>query len=249
MLNLPNVTLVLIETRQHDLGLMALQECERRVKFGDVIVLTDRPIMFLHQSRRVYLVEDWPDKLGWSRCFWTDLAPLLSTSHALNIQWDSWVVDTGMWHNDFLKYDYIGAPWWYKDGMNVGNGGFCLRSTKFIRFAREHRAEFPVTTALDDDLFCRKYRPKLQDYGFEWAPEALAFDFAFECVRPSPNSRHFGFHAAYNFEFGCEGNRTRVLERAKIMEKCDYMTKSNPYIWKGLLEKSPWLEVELGRAS
>jgi hypothetical protein len=148
-----------------------------------------------------------------------------------------------MWRDEYLEYDYIGAPWWYKDGMNVGNGGFCLRSTRFLRFIRKHRDQFPCITALDDDLYCRKYRPTLQSAGFEWAPEPLAQDFAFECVRPDKNARHFGFHAAYNFDYGC-GSEERLRERAKLMAQSNYMTKTNPYIWDGFRKNNPQLAAE-----
>lgn len=239
MLKLPDVTLVLIETREHDLAQLALEDCERQVEFGEVLVFTDRPSQFLQANRRVITVEDWPTKLGWSRCFWFEVPLHLRTSHALGIQWDSWVVAPQMWKGDYLRYDYVGAPWWYKDGMNVGNGGFCLRSTRLLRYIRKHRAQFPCLNALDDDLYCRGYRPKLQAAGFEWAPEPLAQDFSFECVRPNSAALHFGFHAAYNFDYGCGGDEARLEERGKLMARSDYITKSNPYIWDGFVKKVP----------
>jgi hypothetical protein len=254
MLQLPDVTLCCIETREHDLAYLALQDCERLAKFGDVLVFTDRVGQFERADRRVVPVSDWRAKVGWSRCFWYDAAPLLRTSHALGIQWDSWVVDPGMWRDDYLHYDYVGAPWWYQDGLNVGNGGFCLRSTKLLRFIRKNRAQFPCITDLDDDLYCRKYRPTLEAAGFEWAPQALAQDFAFECVRPDPNARHFGFHAAYNFDYGCSGDEARLLERARLMVRSDYIMHRNKYIWEGFAKKCPHIveqvtkEVASGRA-
>ena len=43
MLKLPDVTLVLIETREHALAKLALEDCEARAEFGDILVFTDRP--------------------------------------------------------------------------------------------------------------------------------------------------------------------------------------------------------------
>ena len=34
-----------------------------------------------------------------------------STSHCLIVQPDSWITNPSKWSNDFLNYDYIGAPW------------------------------------------------------------------------------------------------------------------------------------------
>ena len=226
MLKLPDVTLVLIETREHDLAKLALEDCEAKAQFGDVLVFTDRVSQFQRADRRVIAVPDWPEKEGWSRCFWYDVPLHVRTSHVLGIQWDSWVVDPEIWHDEYMKYDYIGAPWWYNDGMNVGNGGFSLRSTKLCRFVRKHRDQFPCINALDDDLYCRKYRPSLEAQGFVWAPQQLAQDFAFECVRPDVNARHFGFHAAFNFDYGC-GDEARFMERVQLMLRSDYICKRN----------------------
>lgn len=243
MLELPDVTLVLIETREHELARLALEDCERSARFGDVLVLTDRPAEFLRADRRVVAVPDWPSKVGWSRCFWYEVALHVRTSHALGIQWDSWVVDPDVWRGEFLEYDYIGAPWWYKDGLNVGNGGFSLRSTRLLRYVRKHRDRFPCTTDLDDDLYCRKYRPTLQEAGFLWAPERLAQDFAFECVRPDPLARHFGFHATMNFDYGCRGDESRLLERAQLMSRSDYISKGN--MWRNFAKKCPQIVEQL----
>jgi hypothetical protein len=51
--------------------------------------------------------------------------------------------------NDFLKYDYVGAPW--RNGM-VGNGGLCLRrKSKMIEICEKVDPNF---TAHEDNYFC-----------------------------------------------------------------------------------------------
>lgn len=240
-LNLPTVTLVMVETREHELAFMALEECLKQATFGDVLVLTDRPSEFYALSNyckpRIHTVPDWPEKIGWSRSWWYEVPPLVKTAQTLNIQWDSWICDTSMWRDDFLAYDYIGAPWWYKDGMNVGNGGFSLVSTRLKRYLRDRRLQYPCDTAVDDDLLCRKYRPRLEEVGFKWAPERVAHDFAFECCRPSPASKHFGFHAAFNF--GEVLPYERLLERARIMVRSPYISNPNNHFWKAFSQKWP----------
>lgn len=162
-LQLPDVTLVMVETREHTLARMAIQDCIDQIDFGDVLIVTDQPARFadLHKTvqPRYKVVPDWPNKLGWSRSWWFDVPMLLHTRQTLNIQWDSWVWDASRWTDAFLEYDYIGAPWWYKDGKNVGNGGFSLVSTRLKRFVYTHRDKFSCDTHVDDDLLCRKYRP------------------------------------------------------------------------------------------
>src|SRR5216117_3260560 len=123
MLKLPNVSLIMIETRQHELADYALKDCLKRVEFGEVIIFTDKPELYEHFTASIYPVPDWDEKIGWCRWTWQGMVEYVRTSHALCIQWDSWVTDPSMWRDEFLQYDFIGAPWWYKDGKNVGNGG------------------------------------------------------------------------------------------------------------------------------
>lgn len=266
-LQLPNVTLVMVETREHTLARMAIEDCLKVAEFGDVLLLTDQPFEFgPHHADRVYddqtksdlakgittiggrpvrfhFVPDWPDKLGWSHSWWFDVPPLLRTSHTLNIQWDSWIWKPEMWREDFLDYDYIGAPWWYKDGKNVGNGGFSLVSTRLKRYVYSRRDLYPCDTSVDDDLLCRKYRPKLEDAGFVWAPEAVAHDFAFECCRPSETSQHFGFHAMFNWPKVLEGER--LEERMKLAMESPYIRNSK-YMMEAFVKNNPNFVGQLG---
>src|SRR5689334_1212631 len=245
-LSLPSVTLVMVETREHELARLAIEDCLKVADFGDILVLTDRPSEFSTLTQygitpRIHAVPDWPDKIGWSRAWWFDVPPLLKTSHTLNIQWDSWISDPEMWSDEFFKYDYIGAPWWYKDGKNVGNGGFSFVSTALKKYIYDRRGDFPVTTNLDDDLLCRKYRLTLENAGFKWAPERLAHQFAFECCRPSPDSRHFGFHAMFNWPAVL--TKERLGERLNIAMKSEYIR--NGYMMKAFRERNPELIKEL----
>ena len=56
-------------------------------------------------------------------CFFgTSEAP--KTSHALMIQFDGYVLSGDRFSDNFLSYDYIGAPWPHYQSHKVGNGGF-----------------------------------------------------------------------------------------------------------------------------
>jgi hypothetical protein len=246
-LKLPDVTLVMVETREHDLARMAVEDCLRVAEFGEVLIVTDRPLEFSplthHCEPRFHIVPDWPDKLGWSRSWWFDVPPLLRTRQTLNIQWDSWIWDTSMWRDEFMDYDYVGAPWWYKDGKNVGNGGFSIISTRLKRYICNRRDQFPCDTAVDDDLLCRKYRPKLETAGFLWAPEKVAHDFAFECCRPSPTSKHFGFHGMFNWNEVLDHDR--LIERMGIALRSPYISNPDSQFMKAFCQKNPEIVKEL----
>lgn len=237
-LQLPDVTLVMVETREHTLARMAIEDCLRVAEFGEVLIITDKPGEFAPTINAQFkIVEDWPTKLGWSQSWWFDVPPLLRTKHTLNIQWDSWIWKPEHWGDDFLKYDYIGAPWlWHKDAMRVGNGGFSLVSSRLKRYVADRRLEYPCDTALDDDLLCRKYRPRLEAAGFLWAPEKVAHRFAFECNPPLPGCS-FGFHAMFNWPVVLD--RKRLRDRMQIALASPYIAKPGSYILKAFCEKNP----------
>jgi len=230
-LKLPDVTLVMVETREHELAKLAVKDCMRAAEFGDVLIFTDKPKEFDLEGEQVrfHLVPDWPEKIGWSQAWWFDVPPLLRTKQTLNIQWDSWISNAAMWKDEFLKYDFIGSPWWYKDGKNVGNGGFCLKSTRLARYIYKNRDKYPCTSDLDDDLLCRTYRFPLEEAGFTWASEKVAYDFAFECVAPEKPANHFGFHGMFNWP--------DVLDTQRLYERVELACKS-PYIRDGRFMKA-----------
>jgi Protein of unknown function (DUF5672) len=222
-LSLPDVTLVIIETQEHELAKLAVQDCLAHVDFADVLIFTDKPEIF-NGIGTIIPVPNWPDKLGWSKFHWHGIHHHIHTSHVLTIQWDSWVIDPRAWKDEFLKYDVVGAPWWYEEN-NVGGLGFGLRSRRLLDYLSEHERGYPINTDFDDDLICRRYRPALEREGFTWAPTPLAFDFAFECIRPpSVLQRHFGFHGIGNWPLVLDWNR--LSERVAIARASQYLQTS-----------------------
>jgi hypothetical protein len=90
------------------------------------------------------------------------------------VQHDGYVLNGGAWTDDFLKYDYIGAPW---GGVNlVGNGGFSLRSRRLLEACSRMDGE----PHPEDDFICRRHRKDLENLGMRFAPKELADRFAVE---------------------------------------------------------------------
>lgn len=212
-LSLPDVTLVAVDTVCHDLTFLAIDECIKRVKFGDVKIFMNKTSPDVIEINRFDEPQDGID-FSYYR-----LPKYIRTSHCLFIQWDSWVIDTSMWNPEFLNYDYIGSPWWY-DLFNVGNSGFCMKSKSLMDYMLNHREEFPMSGA-EDDLLCRHYQPRLP---FKWATTELAHDFAFERTRASVDSKHFGFHGAFNWPAVLSPDE--LQERMKIAEGNEYIRQN-----------------------
>jgi hypothetical protein len=197
-LRLPDVTLVVVDTSCHDLTKLAVNEALAQAEFHDALIFSDQDIP-VHGARcfDCRATNKW-DAMKFR---WYGIASKIESSHVLIMEWDSGIINPAMWRDEFLGFDYIGAPWWHKDGLNVGNGGFSLRSKRLIEYVAESQSAFPFELE-EDNTLCRKHRPMIQELGgFKWAPDDVAIDFAFECVKPMERERkgHFGFHALRNW--------------------------------------------------
>ena len=244
-LELPNVTYVMVETRKHQLARLAMEDCLSKVRFGDVLLLTDtlEPFEGMFTSGaavRTHLVEDYPSKMEWCRANWFTVPPLVATSHMLLCQWDAGVWDPNVWNEEFLEYDFIGAVWNWHPSRRVGNTGFCLKSTRLARYIYDRRAKYPCDTDIEDDLLCRTYRADLEERGFSWAPEHIAHRFSYEGCGANPRpvlDSHFGFHGAFNFPKVFSDDQLEL--RANLMGDRPELTYSAQIIKDGFMFQSP----------
>lgn len=182
---LPSVTLVGADTNHpHELE-YAAAACQQEIKFGGVK-------LFTHQQLNITSKHDY------SRFILQDLYKWINTDHILIIQGDGYIVNPSAWNDEWLNYDYIGATWLYKDGMNVGNGGFSLRSKKLMEFIANNMNYIEIHP--EDHHICRTWRKGLERNGFKFAPEEVANQFSIEAYGseklPGANkySGQFGFH-------------------------------------------------------
>ncbi len=229
-LQLPTVTLLTLETRQHALAKLAIQDCLDAADFGAVVVCGTEPYGF--PGERFIRCPDF-DSLdttpnSFARFFWAKLGTLFETRHALFMNYDSWIIDPGMWRDEYLDYDYIAAPsWFYEDraqpppffrrtGYHVGGTGFCLVSKAMLEHIHSNPDRYPYEKPVDY-VWHTTYRPKMEAEGFRWAPEELAYDFALERYRPSAHSRHFGFHDCFCWPLVLD--RKRLVERLALMDR------------------------------
>lgn len=195
-LTLPDVTLCAVFTVAHELTLRAVEDCTRQARFGAVKLFTDRPLRTVWDTDadcEIFSAGPFANLAEAGRFTTYELPKHITTSHALFIHHDSWIVDPAMWTGKFLHYDYIGAPWeWEQEGHRVGNSGFSLRSKRLMDFLADHPDQFPI--GMPEDLtLCTKYRRRLPQ--FRWAPEALAHQFSVERSRATRSS--FGFHGLF----------------------------------------------------
>jgi hypothetical protein len=145
------------------------------------------------------------------------IANMISDPYVLMWQWDGFIINPGMWTDEFLKWDYTGAPltgiWqkaayymqmaypqWRNPFRNpnvkvVGGGGFSLRSRRFL----EASAKMPGIGEMynTEDLFlCLEMRNEMEALGVRFCPEHVASSFAVTSNLGIPHSMNefFGFH-------------------------------------------------------
>lgn len=150
----------------------------------------------------------------------------IKTSHCLIVQDDGWVLNGKKFKADYYQYDYIGAPTHcgYKDNrlynqfswqgvedpLVVQNGGFSLRSRRFLKcLARKGimYAFFSAQPMCNEDVqLCTFLRPQLEKAGMKFAPLEVAREFSMEYAG-------LGFHDTLHFDelLGHHGPTRRLM--------------------------------------
>lgn len=176
--DLPNVTLLGVDSNKERLDI-AKEKCTKWLHFGSVV--TVNPQISSKEEYSAFII--------------AEAYKYIETSHVLIFQHDGFVNNWKVWDNDWLQYDYIGAPWWYTDGMDVGNGGFSLRSKRLMEIVATDTGI--ISKHPEDHVICRVYRKYLETkYDIKFAPIEVAEKFAFEGYRQQTKvlSNQFGVH-------------------------------------------------------
>lgn len=196
-LSLKHCTAICIDTHNHDLAVDAFHRCAALCDFKEMLMITDRPVPVPH-----IIVDGIKSLDDYSKFCIKALGQYFSTSHVLIFQWDGFVLHPDQWSNQYLNYDYIGAPWWFEDSMNVGNGGFSLRSKKLYNTLATMDVDMSLPTGEtegEDRFLCRGLiRAVLEkEHGIRFAPEKVAQHFSKEFSDFGMPT--FGFHGFANF--------------------------------------------------
>jgi hypothetical protein len=140
---------------------------------------------------------------GYSRFCIRDLNKYIESEFCLIFQDDGFILNPDLWDDCFYEYDYIGAPWplyigWPQEGKQVGNGGFSLRSKKFLEIS----SNLPVSYQNEDTYILLTNRENLNKNSIKIAPLEIARNFSVEI--PLDNEHNiencFGFHSKRHLE-------------------------------------------------
>lgn len=215
MLNLSNVTLISVcgDSNYLDGIIKAAKICTKDINFGDVKILSDK---YITSSIYEIIKIQSLNKQQYCEFMMYELSKYIHTDYCLTFQGDGFVINPHLWKDDFLNYDYIGAPWLNENKNNVGNGGFSLRSKKFLLAAEtleynsniQFQPHIPAGDLItpEDWFMCNYSFDKMVDMGITFADVDTAYKFSVE--HPSIRKYYdrnnlrsynsFGFHGSFN---------------------------------------------------
>lgn len=194
---LKNIALICIDCYHYGSAVVAIKKSMEQADFGAVKFLTDIDIKV--DGVDVVQIPSITSKEQYSEfCIKSLYDYIGDCQYVMLIQHDGYVINGDSWDDQFLEYDYIGAPWLYTDGKNVGNGGASLRSKK-LQYHLKHD-DFIFASDPEDSAIGRLYRDYLvKQYGIKFPPEELADKFSYELRVPTQPTFafHGNFHAPY----------------------------------------------------
>lgn len=203
MINIDNCTLFAVDCIQPELAIKALEKTCKQINFKEVIFFSDVKPTYLNDKFKFHQIEKINNLDEYSEFMLTKLTNFIDTEFCFSIHHDGFVVNLELWSNDFIKYDYIGAPWpstaqFILEGKRVGNGGVSIRSKKLMEYVKT----IPQR-GHEDTVICVNLRTHLEERGFTFAPLEVAAKFSVELTCADLDqqvSNTFAFHGKHTSE-------------------------------------------------
>lgn len=190
MKDLLNVTLLCVNGVRPDIGVKALRYSSREFNFAKKLILSHIEPNNLGDDVEFKKTVELTHNLT-SLMTLKGINEVVDTEFCLCIHDDGFIINPHLWTDEFLEYDYIGAPW---PGKEVGNGGFCWKSKKFIELCQN----IPWNGEHDDWLVSVTHKNYFEENGCKYAPFDLARRFSLE-------SKIAGYEYDLNNCFGFHG--------------------------------------------
>ena len=215
MLELNNITLIAVTSRNISKTLDAINFSTREIKFGSIKLISHEKPQNLSKDIAYENCRELTSLKEYSHYMIYELYKHVSTEFCITVQHDGYIVNPDSWTNEFLSYDYIGAPWPIKDDayidpfnnhIQVGNGGFSLRSQNLLNTPRQINIPFEVNTDNfykhmnancynEDGNICVHNRHLYEKIGCKFAPIELAAKWSHEThLSEYAHIVPFGFH-------------------------------------------------------
>lgn len=202
---------VLVDTAFHSLSKLAIQHSIEQFEPDDVMIFSDQ-LTGWPEGSNVIGIEAVKSKDDYNR-FMIEQFPLYATADFyIVLQYDGFILNGSLWDDEFLLFDYTGAPWPNYAFHKVGNGGFSLRSRRLIHFVSTY-SSFRQSGEAEDVFIGRTTRPLLESrHQVNFAPEGVALKFSFES--PGYPTNTFGFHGVFNLPLAYRGRIEKFVTNA-----------------------------------
>lgn len=205
MIQLPNVTLICVATRDIEKAIIAIEKSREDIVYGAVKLISD--IQSADFPSRIddewYYVDTFETVDDWCKFIFYEIHKFVDTEFCFLIHPDGYVINANQWTNEFLNYDYIGAPWLpdtmfdiYGNEVRVGNS-VSIRSKRLLELPSKLNLPWkPFNGSYNEDSqICCHYRPYFLGAGMTFAPVELAAKFSKEipCLEHQ-GVESFAFH-------------------------------------------------------
>lgn len=194
MLKLPNVTLIALS----GIGYQTKENTEALKK--SCIGVEWGAVKYIQQG-------DITNIDSWNHAVIYDLYKYVDTDFAMFVHGDGYVINPATWKDEFLDYDYIGAPWplprdnySYRtpEGqlIRVGNS-VSLRSKRILSLPHQLQLEWKpyYGNTNEDGFLCVHNRSILESNGIKFAPLDIAKYFSKEHeIEENKGIETFAFH-------------------------------------------------------
>jgi hypothetical protein len=206
-LHLPNVTLIAVATKNVEATLQALLYSCREIDFGKIKLLSHYTPFCKSSNIEFIRISKMKNIDEWSHFIIYQLCDYIETEFILLVHADGFVVNPNSWKDEFLSYDYVGAPWplpsddfSYRDFnrniIRVGNS-VSLRSKRLLNLPKLLKMPWEADSGFynEDGFICVKNRHIFEKNGFRFAPLEIAKFFSHESMIPEiKNIKPFAFH-------------------------------------------------------
>jgi len=127
-LQLKNITLLSYNCVNPTQSIKALLYSSKHIDFAKIILISNQKPDNL-PNNITFVKTELKTHLEGSKFTYTELPNIIDTEYYIGIHDDGFIINPHLWREEFLEYDYIGAPWKWEGRINrVGNGGFVLKS-------------------------------------------------------------------------------------------------------------------------
>jgi hypothetical protein len=210
-----NITIVIVDCVEPEKADKVLDYCAEQFN-------CKKKILFTHQKTGINSIKisKIESIIQYNEFILKELYKYIDTEFCLVVQTDGFILNPNQWTDEFLQYDYIGAPLsdypiWiaiqpdeFKSSLQAGgftnhrwpmNGGFSLRSKTLLELTA--RCPIPIDSFAEDMYISLYFRSWFEDQGMKFPSKSFAYTFSHE----NPIIDHsfnfddcFGFHGKFS---------------------------------------------------